>query len=105
MKRTRKWQKRGLCFCPSGEMDWMLSHAAVPIAENIGGSYYKIYFSTRNAFNRSYTGYVVIDIHRPNKILDRSHQPVLSPGKLGELPFLWKTNVSSWLTVTCLNAR
>lgn len=89
------WQKLGLIFCPSGETDWMLSHAAVPIAENIGGNYYKIYFSTRDKFNRSFTGYVVIDICRPSEVLDLSSHPVLSPGSLGE--FDDSGAMGSWL--------
>lgn len=62
----------------------MKSHAAVPIAESLGGDLYRIYFSSRDEFNRSVTGYAVIDITRPNHILDLSTKPVLVPGELGE---------------------
>lgn len=62
----------------------MKSHATVPIAESLGDDLYKIYFSSRDEFNRSFTGYTVIDITRPNHILDLSTKPVLSPGGLGE---------------------
>lgn len=62
----------------------MHSHAAVPIAESIGGNLFKIYFSSRDEFNRSYTGYTVIDITSPNQILELSSNPVLTPGGLGE---------------------
>ncbi len=79
-----KWRKLGLVFCPSGETPWMQSHAAVPIAESLGGDLFKIYFSSRDKFNRSYTGYTVIDIVRPNHILELSTTPVLAPGGLGE---------------------
>lgn len=78
------WRKRGLIFCPEGETPWMKTHAAVPIAESLGGSLFKIYFSSRDDLNRSYTGYVVVDIDRPNCILDLSKDPVLGPGELGE---------------------
>ncbi|MCX5871518.1 MAG: hypothetical protein NTY00_13030 [Deltaproteobacteria bacterium] len=79
-----KWQKLGLVFCPSGETAWMQSHAAVPIAESLGDNLFKIYFSSRDKFNRSYTGYTVIDITHPNQILELSTNPVLAPGELGE---------------------
>lgn len=79
-----KWRKLGLVFCPSGETEWMQTHAAVPIAENAGGDLFKIYFSSRDRNNRSFTGYIVVDIFRSNKILELSAQPVLSPGALGE---------------------
>ena len=84
MTRPMKWQKLGMVFCPSGETDWMFSHASVPIAESMGDDRYKIYFSTRDKLNRSSTGYVVIDIGRPNEIIDLSTKPVLSPGNIGE---------------------
>jgi hypothetical protein len=79
-----KWRKIGLVFCPLGELEWMQSHAAVPIAENIGDDYFKIYFSTRDKSNRSFTGYAVIDINCPSQLVDLSTDPVLPPGELGE---------------------
>jgi hypothetical protein len=79
-----RWRKLGAVFCPSGQADWMQSHAAVPIAERLDSSHYRIYFSTRDRENRSFTGFVVVDINNPQKILDVSLQPILSPGALGE---------------------
>jgi hypothetical protein len=84
MTPQARWKKLGLIFSPSGEYDWMKSHAAVPIAENIREDYFKIYFSSRDKDNRSSTGYLVIDITEPNQILELSSTPVLSPGHLGE---------------------
>lgn len=74
----------------------MQSHAAVPIAESVGGDLFKIYFSTRDKSNRSFTGYVVIDINHPNQILELSADPVLSPGGLGE--FDDSGAMATWLT-------
>lgn len=91
-----RWRKLGLIFCPAGEMAWMQSHAAVPIAESLGGGIFKIYFSSRDKFNRSFTGYTVIDIARPNQILELSSNPVLSPGGLGE--FDDSGAMATWLT-------
>lgn len=79
-----KWRKLGLVFCPSGHTPWMHSHAAVPIAECIDGNVFKIYFSSRDRSNRSFTSFVIINMDRPDKILDISTNPVLSPGELGE---------------------
>lgn len=79
-----RWKKQGLVFCPDNNFDWMVSHAAVPIAEHVGGDVFKIYFGSRNKSNQSFTGYLVIDITRPHKILELSANPVLSPGGLGE---------------------
>lgn len=78
-----RWRKLGVVYQPAGDRYWLRSHAAVPIAEHIDGDIFKIYFSSRDDSNQSYTGYVVVDITRPKKILERSDSPVLSPGALG----------------------
>lgn len=90
-----KWQKLGRIFCPSGETPWMHSHAAVPIAENLDGNVFRIYFTSRDKFNKSYTGYVVINLESPNEILDLSPTPVITPGNLGE--FDDSGAMASWL--------
>ena len=77
------WKKLGQVFCPAGEFEWMQSYAAVPIAENIEGDLFRIYFSARDALNRSHTGFVIIDINKPTEVLHVSESPVLSPGELG----------------------
>ncbi|QLF71681.1 hypothetical protein FE840_018720 (plasmid) [Peteryoungia desertarenae] len=78
------WRKLGKIFCPSGSIEWMHSHASVPIAERLNGNIFKIYFSSRDKNNRSYTGYIIIDITRPKEILAVSSSPVIGPGSLGE---------------------
>jgi hypothetical protein len=60
MSTPAKWTKLGLCFVPSGHRPWMRSHAAVPIAQWLEEDRFKVYFSTRDEHNRSYTGYVVM---------------------------------------------
>lgn len=81
---NHQWRKIGQIYCPSGEKDWLQSHAAVPIAEHVEGDIFKIYFSSRNKYNQSFTGYVVVDITHPQNILKVSSTPVLTPGGLGE---------------------
>lgn len=78
-----KWKKRGHIYKPTGTMNWARSHAANPVAENIGGDYFRIYFSTRDDQNRSSVGNVVININEPDKILEEPQEPVLKPGNLG----------------------
>jgi predicted GH43/DUF377 family glycosyl hydrolase len=77
------WKKLGLVFCPDKNFDWMQSHAANPVAEHLEDDIYRIYFSTRNVNNISSIGYVDIDLKEPNRILNLSNAPVLSPGELG----------------------
>lgn len=74
----------------------MQSHAAVPIAEALGGGLFRIYFSSRDRWGRSHTGFLVIDIQRPSSILDLSLDPVLSPGVLGA--FDDSGAMATWLT-------
>lgn len=78
-----RWRRLGQVFQPRGERPWMQTHAAVPIAEHLQGDLFKVYFSARDAGSRSHTGFVVIDINRPDVVLDISAQPVLAPGELG----------------------
>lgn len=92
----QKWKKLGLVFCPSGEYDWLQTHAAVPIAEHLFDDYFKIYFSSRDEINKSYTGYVVIDISRPTEIVEISQAPVLVCGNIGE--FDDSGAMATWLT-------
>jgi len=93
---TQKWKKLGLIYSPAGERPWLHTHAAVPIAEHVQDDVYRIYFSSRDAENRSHTGYVVIDLTRPQEILELSDQPVLAPGALGE--FDDSGTMATWLT-------
>ncbi len=79
----QNWKKRGLVFCPTGEREWMHSHAALPIVEPIGGDFFRVYFTVRNARNQSHGAYVVIDINRPQVVQNISQDPVVTPGSLG----------------------
>lgn len=93
-----KWRKMGLIFCPSGQGDWMHSHAAVPIAEHLEGDLYRVYFSSRDSQNRSHTGSLVVDVQCPESIVDLSTSPILSPGRLGA--FDDSGAMATWLAKT-----
>jgi len=93
----QQWQKLGRIFSPSGENNTLHSHAALPIAEHLEDNFFKIYFSSRDQQNRSFTNYVIIDITEPTKILDLSSLPVLCPGELGT--FDDSGAMATWITV------
>jgi len=78
-----KWQKVGLIFRPEPKYDWMVSHAALPVAIHLDGDIYRVYFNSRNKLNHSHVGYIEIDINQPGKILYLTPEPVLTPGPLG----------------------
>src|SRR5258708_3960117 len=75
----------------------MKSHASSPAVELLGGTLLKIYFTTRDALNRSSIGCLELDIRAPQKILNLSEKPILSPGKLGL--FDDSGTAMGWLTV------
>jgi len=91
-----RWEKQGLVFCPDRQFDWMSGYAAVPFARQLEGDLFKIYFSARDERNRSHTGFVVINLHEPQRVLEISRVPVLSPGGLGE--FDEAGAMLSWIT-------
>jgi hypothetical protein len=78
-----KWIKKGLILKPEGQFDWVVTHAMLPIADRIGDDLYRIYFSGRDALNRSLIGFIEVNINEPQNILRISEQPVLGLGALG----------------------
>jgi predicted GH43/DUF377 family glycosyl hydrolase len=78
-----KWIKKGLIFEPPKNLGWMVSHAANPVAEHLGGDLYRVYFSGRDERNRASIGFVEFDIIHPEKIINISSKPVVSPGAIG----------------------
>ena len=78
-----KWRKLGRIFQPSGDLDWARSHAANPTPEHIEGNIFRVYFSSRDANNRSSIGYIVVDLTGDPRVLEIPSEPVLRPGDLG----------------------
>ncbi|MBI3511400.1 MAG: hypothetical protein HY064_12105 [Bacteroidetes bacterium] len=79
----QRWKKYGLIFKPDGISSWQKSHAALPTALHLHDDVFRIYFTSRDENNRTYSGWFEINILQPEKILRRSSYPVLSPGPLG----------------------
>ena len=78
-----RWRKLGPIFQPAGDLPWMRSHAANPVAEARGGDRFRVYFGARDERNRSSIGWIEIDLRRPREILARAEHPVLGPGPAG----------------------
>jgi|APLak6261684236_1056157.scaffolds.fasta_scaffold00714_5 hypothetical protein len=81
---SNKWQKLGLLYCPSGTSRHpkLLSHAANPLPVLIDGDVYRIFFSGRDADNRSSVGAVDVDIVR-RKVIQEHSQPFFKNGPEG----------------------
>lgn len=78
-----KWIKKGLMIRPKGKLDWMVTHAMMPVAERIEEDIFRIYFSGRDRQNRSLIGYVHVNINELDKIIYITEKPALGLGALG----------------------
>lgn len=80
----RHWRKLGLLYCPSGNNRHpkLLSHAANPLPVQLWGDVYRVFFSGRDANNRSSVGAVDIDIVR-REVICEHQQPFFQHGPEG----------------------
>ncbi len=81
---SARWQKLGLLYAASGDSrhSKLLSHAANPLPILMEGDVYRVFFSGRDANNRSSVGAVDVDIVRREVIRDH-HQPFFQHGPEG----------------------
>lgn len=78
-----KWIKKGVIFAPNQNYDWMVSHASIPVVEEIRAGVLRIYFGTRDAQGRSHTSYLEVEATQPENVLYVHDQPILSWGPPG----------------------
>jgi hypothetical protein len=78
------WQKLGLLYCPSGidRHAKLVSHAANPLPVLIEENTYRIFYSGRDATNRSSIGAVDVDITK-RKIVKEHTTPFFEHGPSG----------------------
>lgn len=91
------WERIGRFFHAEGQRPWMATHAQMPHAEVIEGSLIRIYFSSRDAQNRTHISWLTLDLERPDCVLDLSAQPLLAPGEIGTFDDMGA--MSSWMTL------
>jgi len=77
-----RWRKLGHVYAPDGKQAWNATHAAAPFAEPLEGDVFQIYFTTRDAQNRSYICRGRFDL-RARKMIDVEDEPIIAPGQLG----------------------
>lgn len=82
-KNKIKWEKLGLIFAPNTTLSWQTSHAALPTRWHLGGSQYRIFFSSRDKDNRAHVGAFDIDLNNPLEVCNISSTPKLGPGEWG----------------------
>src|SRR5262245_61661792 len=75
------WIKKGLIFAPDGKYDWLQSHAALPVCDQIGDRF-RIYFSSRDERGRAQVGFFETDTNF-EQVTHVAERPVISLGPLG----------------------
>lgn len=78
-----RWRKLGPVQLPANRPGWMVSHAALPFAEPLDENTLRVWFSGRDAGNRSHTGWCVVDLRRPDRLVELAPEAVIAPGDLG----------------------
>lgn len=64
-------------------MPWMASHCQLPVADQVSGNVYRVYFATRNDRQVSRIGWAAVELGDTVRLLDVSSSPVLEPGSIG----------------------
>jgi len=78
-----RWTKLGRIFEPSGQAQWIGTHAALPIVDPVEHGY-RVYFCSRDQQGRSQIGYGHLTLDDRGRRMDAiSSAPVLEPGSLG----------------------
>jgi hypothetical protein len=80
---VQRWIKGGLYYSPRTELPWINSHAAVPTIVPRGEGVMRVYFSPRDSRGHSHIGWFDFDLEQPEKIINHSVEPVLSPSSPG----------------------
>jgi len=80
-----KWEKVKHLYCPDNNYEWMKTHAAnpVPYVLDSDKGIVRIYFSCRDARNRSSIAYADFDFLNDFKMLKIADKPLISPGEPG----------------------
>jgi hypothetical protein len=78
-----KWQKLGRVFETNNNHPWMLTHAANPVAEHLDRNVFRVYFSCRDAQQRSHIAFADVELESPFKVLSIAEEPLLGPGEVG----------------------
>jgi hypothetical protein len=78
-----RWEKMGLLFSALGQQPWMVSHAANPTVDLLGGDLIRVYFGTRDCGNRSHIGAAVFELRDIVRLIDLTSSPLIAPGEPG----------------------
>lgn len=74
--------KKGFIFATDASKPWSQTHTQVPTVDVIGDKF-RIYYSSRDAQNRSLTSYIDVSADDPQKVLYVHDKPILDFGAMG----------------------
>jgi hypothetical protein len=77
------WRSLGLAWRPASHHPLLATHAALPVAFPLGGDLVRVFYSGRDARNRSSLGTLVLRLSDPPRIEEVGPVPVLTPGGTG----------------------
>ena len=75
-----RWRKLGQLYCPEPVHPKLASHAANPLAVLLQGDVYRVFFSGRDAQNRSSVGFVDVDVVK-QEVIHIHDKPVFEHGQ------------------------
>jgi len=78
-----RWHKLGRLFVPAGDLPWMRTHAANPFGVRVRAGTMRVYFTCRDALQRSHVASIDLDLRRDLAPGTPSGEPVLAPGGPG----------------------
>jgi hypothetical protein len=80
---TIRWDRRGLLLEPRRQRPWIVSHAALPVADGEEAGRYRVYFSARDDANRAHIGFCEVEGTDELRVTGVADAPILGPGCLG----------------------
>jgi hypothetical protein len=98
-----KWRKLGRVFTAGGQRAWMQSHCSMPFAEPLPSGRHRVWFTPRDAANRSHLGWLEIDLDDPQTVAALAETPTLAPGPAGS--FDETGAMGSWLVTAGAERR
>lgn len=77
------WNKKGLIFSADSQLEWMKTHAQLPVSEMISSDTVRVYYAGRNSSSVSSIGFAEFDINNGFKLKRVTEKPILKPGSIG----------------------
>ena len=83
MNKKQLWKKRGLIYATDAKYPWSITHAQVPVVDDLGNGTWRVLFATRDLQGRSCIAYVDVEAGQPQNITGYCDKPLLTRGALG----------------------